>query len=58
MSMFRKAASAITPAPTEPVGDAIVTQDAEQVESPLPTTVPEEAVGRALFPADRRRVGK
>lgn len=42
MSMFRKAASAIIPTPVEPVGDTIVTQDAEQVESTLPVAASAE----------------
>lgn len=43
MSMFRKVASAIVPAAEERVGDANVTQYAEQRESHLPNAVPAAA---------------
>ena len=55
--MFRKAASAIVPVPTEPGGDAVVNQDAERIEPTPPTSEPEETANEAAAQPKPLRAG-
>lgn len=58
MSIFRKTASAIIPASPELAGDAVVSQSAEQVESPLPIAAPaEDKAAKAASQPKTLRVG-